>query len=284
MYKHRIVVSAENNPYAAWQAKLLYFSCVSRLRHQPIIIVHESGSKWHSDFYDVVKAGGIVRSAPNYRPLYNIEYSPRNTAGTLLHAIDLCDAQEEFIVLCDPDMIFVREPRFPETLSGDHYTYLNYDRDEVIMAAEKLGIAQEMINVQKQEISCGVPYVIPLKSAHRLAETWLAALDAFPLVKRGDMMHAFGLAAVKLGMRIKLTYIMDHNYRPYDALKGDVIHYCYGNDNWNKRHYFTRDEAPSVWEPHIKAPKGTILGEILAQIHEARNFYDDSYFGQLKMS
>ena len=36
---------------------------------------------------------------------------PRNTAGTLLHAAEMC-ADDDFIVLCDPDLLFVRKVTF----------------------------------------------------------------------------------------------------------------------------------------------------------------------------
>ena len=117
--RYRIVVSAENTPYLAWQAKLFHFSCVSRLNDSPIFIVHEHGSKWRRDFQELADAGAIVSRAPSYRITSNgDDYAPRNTAGTLLHAAELCSAKDEFIVLFDPDMIFVRQPNFSRNLSG----------------------------------------------------------------------------------------------------------------------------------------------------------------------
>ena len=271
---YRIVVSAENNPYLAWQAKLFYFSCITRLKHTPTIIVHERGSEWHPDFEDLVKAGGTVRSAPSYRvTAHGDDYVPRNTAGTLLHAAQTCAEQDEFIVLCDPDMIFVRQPEFLKSLSGEHYGYMNYDREPVAIAAEKMGIALKLIDSQKAELSCGVPYVIPVADAYRLAEVWLEAIDAFPPRQWEDSMHAFGLAVVKLGLKVTLTHIMSHNYWPDEMLYGDIIHYCYGDDSWSKRHYFTEDKVRRVWTPTVEAKRGTILGEILSQIQEARDFY-----------
>ena len=277
--KHRIVVSAENNPYAAWMAKLFYFSCISRLNHSPIIIVHESGRAWHPDFYDLVKCGAFVRSAPSYRVTgYGDVYYPRNSAGTLLHAAQMCGGQDEFIVLCDPDMIFVRQPHFPESLSADHYAYMNYDRAGVETARKRMGIALDRIDAQKKELCCGVPYVIPVADAHRLAEAWLEAVDAFPPREWEDIMYAFGLAVVKLGLRVTSTHMMNFNNRPDDLTSSDIIHYCYGNDDWNKRHYITEEQARKVWNPPVKASKGTILGEILSQIEEARDFYRDLIF------
>src|SRR6185436_484904 len=64
---HQIVVSAENNPYVAWQCKLFYFSCVTRTSHRPVIIVHDLGGEWHPDFYELARAGCSIYSAPNHR-------------------------------------------------------------------------------------------------------------------------------------------------------------------------------------------------------------------------
>ena len=189
----------------------------------------------------------------------------------------MCGGLDEFIVLCDPDMIFVRQPNFPESLAADHYAYMNYDRTGVETARKRMGIAVDMIDAQKEELCCGVPYVIPIADAHSLAEAWLNAVDAFPPREWEDIMYAFGLAAVKLGLRITSTHMMNSNNPPDAMLSGDVIHYCYGNDDWNKRQYITEEQARKVWNPPVEASKGTILGEILSQIREARDFYQDLY-------
>lgn len=275
--RHRIVVSAENNPYAAWQTKLFYYSCVTRLNHQPIIIVHETGEKWHPDFYDLVKAGGIVRTAPSYRATRAYNYYPRNTAGTLFHAVEFCDSQDDFIVLFDSDMIFLRQPWFPESLAAASYTNMNYDRDEVRIAGERLSIAPELLAARTKALCCGVPYVIPTADARLVADTWLEAIDAFPRLTQGDMMHAFGLAIVKLGLEVILTRTVVLNFWPYEKPSADVIHYGYGDDTWDKRHYFTSEQARNVWKPAVEAPSDTILGEILAQIREAADFYNSPY-------
>lgn len=272
--RHRIVVSTENNAYAAWQTKLFHYSCASRLGQLPVVIVHDSGRPWHPDFRDLVRAGAVVRAAPSYRASVDDDYPPRNTAGTLIHAARLCGDADEFIVLCDPDMIFARRPHFPSALSGEHYPYMmDYDREEVRVAAERMGLAFEAVAARGEELRCGVPYVIPKASAEPLAETWLEAINSFPNVQRGDMMHAFGLAVVKLGLRVALTHMVDHNYWQAEALRRDVVHYCYGDQTWDKRHFFHEDQAGKVWEAGADAPPGSVLAEILTQIREAGKFY-----------
>ena len=271
---YRIVVSAENSPYLAWQAKLFHFSCVSRLNHSPIVVVHEYGSKWRRDFQELADAGAIVSRVPSYCITPNGEdYPPRNTAGTLLHAAQLCSAKDEFIVLCDPDMIFMRRPSFSRDLSGEYYDCLNYDRKPVRRAAKRIGIRLEMLDRQKEELCCGVPYVIPVAAAKPLGEAWLQAIDAFSPRRWEDQMHAFGLAVVKVGLTLTLTHMMNLNYWPDAMVDRDVIHYGYGDKTWNKRSYFSTRQARKVWSPAAVAQQGTILAELLAQIREARNFY-----------
>jgi hypothetical protein len=272
--RYRIVVSAENSPYLAWQAKLFHFSCISRLNRSPIVIVHDCGSKWRRDFQELADAGAIVSRAPSYRITSNgDDYPPRNSAGTLLRAAQLCSAKDEFIVLCDPDMIFVRQPDFSRNLCGEYYGYLNYDGEPVRRAAKKIGIRLEMLDRQKEELCCGVPYVIPVAAAKQLADAWLQAIDAFSPRHWEDQMQAFGLAVVKLGLRVTLSHIMNHNHWPDAMADREVIHYCYGDKTWNKRSYFTTPQARKVWSPAAAAQQGTILAELLSQITEAADFY-----------
>lgn len=278
--RHRVVVSTENNAYAAWQTKLFHYSCLSRLGQSPVVIVHESArAEWHPDFHDLVRAGAVVRRAPSYRRSLTDDYPPRNTPGTLIHAAELCESEDEFIVLCDPDMIFVRRPDFPTILSGDHYPYMmNYGRAAVREAAARLGITPAMIEAQREELHCGVPYVIPVADAGRLGRAWLEAARLFDAPERGDVMHAFGLAVLGLGLRVRLTHFIDHNYWQTEPLTRDVVHYCYGDAAWDKRHYFYEAQAARVWEARADAPPGSVLSEILAQLREARHFYRPSPF------
>ena len=130
-----------------------------------------------------------------------------------------------------------------------------------------------MLDRQKEELCCGVPYVIPVTAAKPLAEAWLQAIDAISRRQWEDQMRAFGLAVVKLGLRLTLTHMMNHNYWPNAVVDRDVIHYCYGDKMWNKRSFFTTRQARKVWSPAAPAEEGTILAELLSQIREARDFY-----------
>jgi hypothetical protein len=277
-HKHLIIVSAENNPYMAWQSKLFHFSCMSRLKQTPVIIVHDAGAReLHRDFQEIMKTGGRVRRAPSYKLTAKGDvYPPRNTPGTLLHAAQMYASECDSLIVCDPDMIFVRTPEFPTILSGDFCSYMNYELDCVEIARASLGISRALIDEQKEALRCGVPYVIPVSDARPLAEAWIEAIDAFPARKWEDVMYAFGLAAVKLGLKVWPTRMAESNYWPDAKVRADVIHYCYGDETWSKRHYFKQDQAQSIWQPRVEAPVETILGEILSQIREAEKFYSSS--------
>jgi hypothetical protein len=273
-HKRLIVVSAENNPYMAWQSKLFHFSSVSRLQQTPVIIVHETGAELHPGFQELMKVGGRVERAPSYKLTAKGDlYAPRNTPGSLMHAAETYASECDSLVLCDPDMIFVRPPEFPSTLSGDYCSYMNYDLDCVEVARQALSISREMIDKQKEALRCGVPYLIPVDEARSLAEAWIEAIDAFPVRKWEDVMYAFGLAAVKLGLQVTLTRLAQSNYWPDANVGADVVHYCYGDETWSKRHYFREDQVGNVWQPRVESPAGTILGEILSQLREAEKFY-----------
>lgn len=274
--KYNLVVSAENNPYSGWQCKLFYFSCVTRLQQEPIIVVHDTNQDLYRDFQELRKAGCPIYRAPNFRiTASGDDYYPRNTAGTLIYAANICAQQEQPIVLCDPDMIFLSQPPFPNTLAGDFCSYMNYDRPFVETAKRELHIERPLSEIEKETLRCSVPYVIPVACAAPLGEAWLKAVDAFPPRRWEDIMYAFGLAVVKLGLELQLTHLTDHNYWPDAPSTASMIHYCYGDARWSKRAYFTEEQAQKVWEPHLELPEGTILGAILGQIKAASAFYDN---------
>lgn len=227
----------------------------------------------------MAKAGCAIYSAPSYRvDGYRDEYPPRNSAGSLIRAADLFAGQDVLIVLCDPDMIFVRPAEFPEILSGEFSSIMNYDYDFVAGALSELGIEQETLEPDKDSLRCSVPYVIPVAHAHALGTTWLKAVDAFSPRRWEDIMYAFGLAVVKLGLKLNVTHLADHNYWPDDKVTAPMIHYAYGDERWTKRSYFTDEQVCELWNPPSDAQEGTILGELLLQIREAREFYHDVYF------
>ena len=296
MDKHRIVVSAENNAYMAWQCKLFYFSCVTRQNHQPIVIVHDTGRDWHPDFYDLAKAGCAVHSASNYRTSGGGDDLPgRNHPGSLIAAAEICGGQTGFIAICDPDMIFVRATNLLDCLSAEFSSFMDYDQDYVEKARLRFGVEREELDAKKEKLTVAVPYVVPTPLAAKFGRTWLQAIDAFPtrteendqifsrspgrpVKRRHVVMYAFGLTVVKLGLEIEVTHLTDHNYWPDEQLRASMIHYAYGDERWNKRNYFTDEQIRSVWHPEANAADRTILSEVLSQLRQAGEFYRDPYF------
>lgn len=273
--KYHIAVSAENCSYMAWQCRLFYYSCVTHLKLRPIFIVHELEQEWHPYYRDIVAAGGVVRSAPSFRKTRNgDDYSPRNTAGTLLQMAEIGYGPDDFIVVCDPDMVFLRPLNLPRTFAAESISNLDYDKRVVRQAARRLGISSDLLNRRKKEVECSVPHVVPVSQARRFAEAWLEAIDAFPPGEWQISMYAFGLAVIKLGLKLELTNLVALNDEQYvDVGDAAIIHYSYGDRTWNKRDYWTREQAPRVWETTLQFPRRIILGEIISQIQEAGAFY-----------
>src|ERR1043166_1897240 len=159
-----IVVSCENNPYMVWQAMLLHYSCVRHLRQAPIVMVHTDDPSLLDGFRKIVATGGIVQTAPNYRRRGGVHYPPRNTAASLRHV----ESKADYLVLCDPDMLFLAAPKWPfgllrrRKITFDYVGYLDPDRpifqpmlDDVCRRA---GVAPERL--RSPVLDGGVPHVI----------------------------------------------------------------------------------------------------------------------------
>jgi hypothetical protein len=115
---------------------------------------------------------------------------------------------------------------------------------------------------------------VPVALAKEVGEAWLEAIDCFASGPWEISMYAFGLAVTKLKLKLALTELVTFNYQQFDSVNSArIIHYCYGDEVWNKRHYFSSRTSSRVWHPTAKAPAGTVLGEIIDQLHEAREYY-----------
>jgi hypothetical protein len=278
--KHRLVVSAENGAYHGWQCKLFYFSSITRLKHQPIFIVHANGRPWHPDFHDLIRAGAIVRTAPSYISGNGVPC--RNCPGSLLEAAPLL-CSGELIVLCDPDLVFVSRPELPSGLAGCYYPYLNYENAAVHAVARRVQLTQRAIRERQHELVGGPPYVFPIEKARDIGLAWLQAFDSFSLEDRDrdnpwlDIMYAFGLAVLKLNLRVKIFDAVNMDSPPGCRLTRKIIHYCIGDDSWDKRWYRTDDTTLKVWEPHFVPEEGTVLAELFSQMRDTPKFYRDIY-------
>jgi hypothetical protein len=269
----RVVISAEANLYLAWQCKLAHYSCLSRLGHAPLVVVHQWADTSLADLDDITRTGGVVFRAPSYRRnAQGREYKARNSPGTLLEAAGAA-GDAETLVLCDADVVFTRRTRFGRGLSAAWVGYLNHQEPEVQVAMRRLGMAPADLAPWGSSLNCGIPYVIPRAQAEPLARAWLEALDAFETWRWEDLMHAFGLAVVMLGLPLRCRPLADTNYYPDAPVRAPVVHYCYGDERWSKRQFWTEGGAPQVWEARGRARRGSVLAEVLGQLREARRFY-----------
>jgi len=262
----------------AWQCRLFHYSCMTHLGVRPVFIVHDLDHDWHPYFIDIVGAGGIVRRALTYRRMINgTDYSPRNTAGSLLQASQIGYPRNDFIVLCDADMIFLRHIVFPQACAAEGCSNLDYSDKRVRAAATKFGINPQLLTKRKKSIECAVPHVVPVSNAQRIAETWLGAIDSFQSGVWQASMYAFGFAVLKLKLKLSLTRFVALNDEPHEKVgRAKIIHYAYGDKTWNKRDYWYARNSSRVWKPSVKAPPGTVLGEILSQILAADAFYSNA--------
>ena len=279
--KHRLVVSAENGAYHAWQCKLFYFSSVTRLDHQPIFIVHANGRPWHPGFYDLVRAGAILRPARSYIGTNGIP--SRNCVGSLLEAASILESNE-LIVLCDPDMVFASRPELPSCLAACHYDYLSCERPSIYAAARHMRLPKTLLRGQKHVLLCGTPYIVPAALATEIGNAWLRAFDCFPLTERGpednvwlDLMFAFGLAVLKLKLELQIFDVVNLDSPAGCKLSRNIVHYGMGSRSWDKRSYRTEEAIARVWEPPFVPIKGTVLAELFTQMRAVPKFYSSTY-------
>jgi hypothetical protein len=268
----KVAVSAENTPYIAWQTLLFCFSALRRLGKYPTVVVHRSAAALLPEFEIVRSWGFPVVEAPQFRNHPKGEYPPRNELGSLLTIACLPEFKRGHVLFCEPDMLFVKRPQYASELSAEHYTYLDYTQKRVCDAARKFGL-EDRVSQLNETSPIGVPYLIPASELGRIARRWIEVLDSFEELQWIDIMYAFGLALAIEGLTARKTEFMAHNYDPLKKLDRDIIHYCYGDWRWDKR-AFKNGHSPltSGPLPPKKGLSGTVLGEILNQLQQARAY------------
>ena len=259
----------------AWQAKLAHYSCLSRLGQPAIVVVHQGGGRALRDFADIRRTGGLTVAAPSYRSTGGgRDYAPRNTAGTLLEAAHVVGPRVDYLVLCDPDVVFRRPLVAGPTLAGAACGYMDYGEQPVRAAMKRLGIDPRRVGSEEDgRLCCGIPYIIPRALAEPLALAWLEAIDAFPRPRWEDVMYAFGLAVLTLRLRLRRLRLADTNFDGSARARAPVVHYCYDNPLWSKRRFPSGLSAHRVWRPPGGAAPGSVLAEIFQQLAEAGRFY-----------
>lgn len=292
MPRHEIVVSTENCDYLVWQAMLFHFSCLKSLGRPPIVMVHKEDEPLLPGFECIRQSGGIVQAAPNYREVRGVHYPPRNTAGSLRHV----ETDADFIVLCDPDMIFLQPFPFDELMLGrrqvsfDFVGYLEPDAEAYQPTLDKVcrqaGIMPERL--RQPVINGGVPHVIPAIWKKPLSDEWLELIEHFPTITtvednrpRKDWlatMWAVVMATHRLGLEPVMTCLCVTNcyegrlLPPLDANGPKLLHYCYGGPCFDKRRFAGLQDAEPLFRD-VTPDDGTVSGAILGQLREATKFY-----------
>ncbi len=295
-----VVASTENTHYMMWQAMLFHYSCVKYLGQTPTIVVHHDGERLLPGFELIIKHGGRIQTAPNYRAHKGVDYPPRNTAGTLLRLQSAAD----FVVLCDPDMIFLRPVRYQDLLADDNQ--ISFDEVSYLVPAkaefegtlesicERAGVPLQTLF--DRPVSGGVPHVVPRSRQHAVARDWFDVMEFFPTFDDGasietpkelksvpqqfwtTTMWALVLTAHRLQLdpvitrQCVLNYWGDAALPPPSENSPSMIHYCYSHQAFNKRLYYDATAAEvTVWNQ--PPDDGTISGTIHRQLREARDYY-----------
>ncbi len=300
---HEIVVSTENNPYQVWQAMLFHASCVRYLGQVPIVVVHTDGQPLLPGFNRIRDAGGHIQTAPNYRQLNGVNYPPRNTAATLRHV----QTDAEYIVLCDPDMVFLQPLLWHELNLAEHqisFEFVGYMDPDISKyqptlddVCRRAGVDPELL--RNPQTNGGVPHVIPTRHQRTLSDLWLELMELFPSISpcppnepgarprechigpQKDWlctMWALIMAARRLNLKPVLTQMCITTQNggqplpPVNAAGPRMIHYCYQDRSFDK-HLFDTPEAAECGVWNVPGDDGSVCGNIRGQLRQACEFY-----------
>lgn len=282
--RYQWVVSTENNPYMAWQCALFAHSARTRCEVEPLFVVHEDEFHGHLPllwFRWIEATGGKLLRVPGYRAhVAGQVYAPRNTVGTLIElAAEGADA--DFVVLFDPDMIFVKRPEFPAQDAADRVGNLSLTKPGFSQLWKSAPLTQRQrawLRAQKR-YSVGVPHVIGTRHLGRLASEWLNLIDGhnsnLPWVWEMSMWD-YGIACARLGIDYTITDLAVTNAFPGTPVGNkSIIHYCYGSRTWNKRTFNKAAQPLAVIRGVPRAEPGTVENEIFTQLRELHNAYVD---------
>lgn len=297
--RYQYVVSVENRPYMVWQAMLFHFSCLKHQRQPPHFVVHKRDEPLLPGFEHIVRTGGTIQTAPNFSDVDQVHYPPRNEAA----ALQLVESTADYIVLCEADMVFLQPlpladlPLSPRHVSFDAVPYLEPHREEYQPALDEVcrraDVDPQLLHTRP--INGGVPHIIPTSVHKELSAQWLYGIELFakysleppapgkvppakPEIHWVAMMWAIVLAVHRMKLNPLMTRFCLLNREGQHPLPAQspagpkIIHYCYGDDGFNKRDFTDLHGAMHrVW--NVLPDDGTINGAIRGQLHEAREFY-----------
>ena len=288
------IVSAENNYYVAWQAMVLHYTCMKQMKQAPIIVVHSNDDEELLSPFDLIRRhGGRIQQARNFRGDGGWEYPPRNTAGSL----SVVQSHADYLVVCDPDMIFFRPlPLEHFVLSNNQvsydsvsYLFVNEDnRAKLEGPSRAAGV--ELDPLTDRCFSGGVPHIIPRSLQEPLSRDWLECMSFFepndPALLKQPGVHIDWLAtmwALTFAIhRLELSVVMTDwsitncpgtiSPGQLDNQQASVIHYCFGDEEFDKRDFMDESGAISrVWK--CSCSSHTVNDLIVNAIRETADFF-----------
>lgn len=279
---HHWLVSTENNPYMAWQCALFAHSARTRCNVEPTFVVHEDPENGHKPllwFQWIQATGGRIHRVPSYREFVAGQmYPPRNSVGTLVEMAQL-EPAEDFVVLFDPDMIFLRKPEFPEAHAADRVSNLSLTKPGFRQLWKSAPLTQKQrawLRAGKR-YSVGVPHVIRTGTMGMLAAEWLDLIDGhnsnLPWVWEMSMWD-YGIACARLKIKYEITDFCKTNAFPGTKVDdAAIIHYCYGSRVWDKRRFNQAANPLAAIRGVPRAAPGTVEEEIFKQLRELHDEY-----------
>ena len=282
-----IVVSAENTNYQAWQCMVFHVSCRTATGRTPIFVVHGDESEPLVEGFEAIAADdGIVQRRPNYRHAGRLMYAPRNQMRT----VGLVETDAEHLVLCDPDMVFLRPVDFGELIAEMDDDQLSLDQisflvvtDENRPFIEQVCVANglDIDAVAARPMNGATPHVIRRQGRIRLVRTWDHYLEAYLAASHehhGDYhpdvwissMWGLALAMHHLGLRPHFTERCIHTLGdppiPADT-DAWIVHYSYDTPDFDKRAFSSDETWDQVWQ--VTPATGTATGVVRQAIVDA---------------
>ena len=280
-----IVASTENTPYLLWQALLFHASCVQTQGVAPTVVVHGDGPLLPG-FRALGELGSRIVRAPSYRMSDGVEYTCRNTAGSLLEV----KHDRPWTLMCDPDFLFLEPlPKKAESLcdgrpvSWDFVSYMqvgDFNRRWLMDACVEHGVDPARVN----EVTAGgvVPNFVKKSIHDDFAPRWVSAVDALVRVGRRNgevpwvtIAWGFALAAWEMDLDLSLTQLTQTSYggsgAPESALKLPILHYCYGDEIFDKRRHRAAESAADVWK--LDAKGSSVSTHFVQKVAKIRDWY-----------
>jgi hypothetical protein len=196
----------------------------------------------------------------------------------------------ELLVLCDPDLVFLRPVAFdrlgagPGVLAMDGVGYMTAGAADnagwLETGCERAGVDHAALRGHGP--FGGVPYVVHATDRERLARDWLRCIEHFlhadphgrdPIHWIGGMWAAV-FAARREGIEIRMTELSAMNWnRGLLDPAASIIHYCLGDETFDKRAFQWGPAATwDVWDVR-PVGDGTVSDRVRAEIADAAAFH-----------